>query len=268
MTTLRPPEPTTADTFAEQSEVPPTASPASPHRRLAAMPSKRATINRVGVFMAERDEERTQVFSTVLAYAGYIITLGICPLIAILVMDLLNNVISDTVFYYVYCFSYLVIGSGMMVMSTLPPSTFDFDDAMDGRPTARRALTIALLLSAVANGMGSPYICLGAAVGFTVKLFWDELVVGCCNHPGRPRMSCCSRNRPGLSDVITYCYFGAIGLHFGVRYIQMGLCHAAAAERTPSSMFNTSAAANNVSDLLSNTTVIANATACGTSINK
>ena len=280
MATLRPPMPTTADTIsAEQSEDPPTGSPPSPHRRRAAIkatatPSKRATINRVGVFMAEREEERTQVFSTVLAYSGYIITLGICPLIASIVMDQLK-VISDTVYFYVYCFSYLVIGSGMMVMSTLPPSSFDFDGSMDDRPTARRAMTVAVLLSALANGIGFPYICLVGAVGFTVKLFWDERVVGCCNHPGRPRRQggdprkyCCSRNRPGLTDVISYCHFGNIGLHFGVHYIHTGMCHAAAAEGTPSSMFNTSTAANNVSVLLSNTTVIANATVCGAFKNK
>jgi hypothetical protein len=151
------------------------------------------------------------------------------------------------VVYYLFAVGYFIIESGAVLMSTLPPETFDFDLAMDDRRGARRAMTIVFMLVNGLAGLSFPHISGLGSLGFLVKLIWDESVAGCCRCGTREKQhgfhdeqgrrvhnptdaGCSARFRPRLTDTMCLCFYGIIGLHYFGKYaVSHGLlCHAAA----------------------------------------
>jgi hypothetical protein len=219
----------------------------------------------VGEILEARNVERDNIFSGVLALAGYIATAGVVVIavgLALATFGMLGTA-ELGVFYYLVAVGYCIVESGAVLMSTLPPETFDLDLALDDRRGARRAMTIGIMILSGMQGMGFPHISGLGTLGFLVKLIWDESVAGCCrrgacetqhgelgdaigfqNEQGRrvhnpTNVGCGARFRPRLTDTICLCFFGINGLHSGGGYaFSSGLCHAAA--QGPGVVTNTS----------------------------
>ena len=204
----------------------------------------------VGEILKARKTERDNIFNGVLAVAGYIATAGIVVIAVALAVDTLGMFeVGLGMLYYVLAAGYCIGESGVVLMTTLPPETFNFNIALDDRRGARRAMTIVLMLLTGMQGMGFPHISGLGSLGFLVKLIWDESVAGCCRcgahkkqhgvtgfHDEQGRRvhnptdaGCGARFRPRLTDMMCLCFMGVQGLHYGGKYIFFfGPCHAAA----------------------------------------
>ena len=211
------------------------------------------TTARVANFISERDTERDRVYDAVLAHAGYIIVAGLIPVALIFVLAG-AGVVDSEMFYYMFSVGYVIAECGIMYMTMLPPGSFDFDNAMDNRPLARRAMTIGIILlnSAVAFASFPHVVMMAGALAFFVKLVWDERAVGCCkartdhgarvrtfHHRPAPFARGVDRHRarrhsgwrPRLSDMVSVFFLGITTFQDGglKSIIFVGPCHGAAA---------------------------------------
>ena len=214
----------------------------------------RKAAGQVGEILKARNAERDNIFGGVLALAGYLASAGVVVVAAALALETFRMLGSSElgIHYYMLAVAYFIMEIGIVLMSTLPPETFDFDIAMDDRRGARRALTIVFVLLSGIIGTGFPHASGLGALGFLVKLIWDESVAGCCRCSAREKQhgatgfhdeqgrrvhnpttdaGCGAQFRPRLSDMICLGFYGINGLHYGGRYVfSTGLCHAAAAQ--------------------------------------
>ena len=233
----------------------------------------RTTASRVASFLAERDSARDLVYDAMLARAGYIMVAGIIPC-ALATALYMFEFIDSEMYQYTYALGYTLAGCGVVCMTTLPPDSFDFDNAMDNRPLARRAMTISLMLLSSTHALRFPHAVSGVgAFAFFVKLIWDERAVGCCqnvrsrdhhrhdhrrdHHRDHHRARRHSGYRPRMSDVACICFTGFVTLQYSLHSIlQLGPCHAAAA-----TTFNASTPTSNMSvDTATNSTACADNT--------
>ena len=246
----------------------------------------RNAAGRVHKAFKERDAEKAKVFSGVLSRVGLFAGVGV--VIAALGLASERFEVFDAelgIKWYVLGLGYCFVGTGIMLMSTLPPGTFDFDLAFDDRRIARRVVTIGLFLLTAMQSTGFPHVSGLGALGFLTKLIWDEVVTGWCQCCTKDRQKtgggaptflptvfrnldnqdrrvhnpadagCCVRLRPRLSDTICLCYCAVYGFHFGLTYAFVGLCHAAAPPATA-----TNASTFSDVDMLSSAVNITNAT--------
>ena len=82
------------------------------------------------------------------------------------------------IFHYLAAVGYFIFEIGLVLATTLPPETFDFDTAFDDRRGARRAVTIVLMLMTGLQGLSFPHATWLGSLGFLAKLVWDESVAG------------------------------------------------------------------------------------------
>ena len=149
----------------------------------------RKAAGQVGEIMKARNAERDNIFSGVLALAGYLDSAGVVVVTAALAFATFRMLGPPElgVFYYLFAVGYFIAESGIVLMSTLPPETFDFDLALDDRRGARRAITIGFMLLNGMQGLSFPHISGLGSLGFLVKLVWDESVAGFCQRGARVR---------------------------------------------------------------------------------
>ena len=221
----------------------------------------RKAAGQVGEILKARNAERDNIFSGVIALVGYLAAAGVVVVVITLALDFIGVFdVELGVVYYLFAVGYCVFESGAVLMSTLPPETFDFDLALDDRRGARRVLTTGIMLLNGMAGLSFPHISGLGALGFLVKLIWDESVAGCCRCGTREKQhgafgfhdeqgrrvhnptdaGCSARFRPRLSDTICLLFCGITGLQYGGKFaVSYGLlCHAAA--QGPGVVANTS----------------------------
>ena len=202
-------------------------------------PAPPATVNRVSDFVAERKAEKDKAFSYVLSRSGWIFagaTLVYIPVTALTIFEFLPAGIG----LYLASAVFLMWGVSLILLSTLPLDTFDFDATVDSLPAVRRMATIGFLALFSTRALSFPYIPggLGACVCL-VKFVWEELDIGCC----APRVlrrqdtctttsaSRCGGGRPRITTV--FCIYYAVlatGFHDIAQYVfDVAPCHAGAA---------------------------------------
>ena len=221
----------------------------------------------MGDILKARNAERDSVFGGVMALAGYLLTVSLVVGILSVVLGSLGMLGPPElgVGSYIGAVVCSIAVSGVVLMSTLPPETFDFDIALDDRRGARRGVTIGVMLLCGSVGTGSrgfPHVTWLGALALLIKLIWDESVAGCCRCGARKKQheaageatgfhdeqgrrvhnptdaGCGARFRPRFTDIFCLCYYGIVYLHEGARSVFIGLCHAAA--QGPSVTANTS----------------------------
>ena len=194
--------------------------PQSAAASFAATTDPRKAAGQVREILKARNAERDNIFSGVMALAGYLASAGAVVILTALALQFLG-VFAVAAQYYLLAVGYCISESGIVLGSTLPPETFDLDIALDDRRGARRALTIVVLLMTGLQGLSFPHVSGLGALGSLVKLILDESVAGCCR--------CGARFRPRLTDTLSLCFYGTYGLQIGVKYaFSYGMCHAAA----------------------------------------
>ena len=231
--------------------------PSAAASKFAVTTDPRKAAGQVGEILKARNAERDNIFSGVLALVGYLVAAGVAVAAVSLTLDTFRMLGPSElgVFYYLAAVAFFIMEIAAVLASTLPPEAFDFDLALDDRRGARRALTIVLMLLNGIIGTGFPHASGLGALGFLVKLVWDESVAGFCRRGARATqhdaagdatgfhdedgrrvhnptdVGCGARFRPRLSDTLTLCFYGIVGLQYGGKYaFSTGLCHAAAAQ--------------------------------------
>ena len=117
--------------------------PQSAAASFAATTDPRKAAGQVREILKARNAERDNIFSGVMALAGYIASAGVVVIAAALALDFIGVFGIDLgVVYYLLAVGYCIAESGVVLMSTLPPDSFDFDLALDDRRGARRAMTM------------------------------------------------------------------------------------------------------------------------------
>jgi hypothetical protein len=270
--------------------------PPSATTSFAVTTDPRKAAEQVGEILKARNAERDNIFSGVIALVGYLVAAGVVVIVIVLALDTFGMLGPPELGseYYLLAVAYFIVESGLVLMSTLPPETFDFDLALDDRRGARRAMTIGIMLLLGTQGLSFPHVAWLGAFGTLVKLIWDESVAGCCRcgtreiqhgafgfHDEQGRRvhnptdaGCNARFRPRLTDTLCLCFYGITGLQYGGKYaVSYGLlCHAAA--QNPGMAENTSTSNNESwttptdAPFLSNRTTLGNVTnstpmACG-----
>ena len=200
-----------------------------------------------------RNAERDSVFSGVMALVVYIALTAAAVMSIGFAVNSFGGLDPELgVVFYFFAVSFCLFEIAIVLVSTLPPESFDFDLALDDRRGVRRAFLIAAMLITGLLGTDFPHVTMLGALGFLIKLIWDESVAGCCRCGARKKQheaageatgfhdeqgrrvhnptdaGCGARFRPRLSDTICLCYFGTLGLHMCVQMVLTGLCHAAA----------------------------------------
>ena len=240
----------------------PTATPT-----IAVATDPRTAAGQVGEILKARNAERDNVFSGVLALVGYIVGAGAIVAIVGTIERALGAFDPELgIGLYLSAAAYCIVQSGIVLMSTLPPETFDFDIALDDRRGARRTFTIGVMLLTGSQGVSFPHALGLSSLCFLAQLIWDESVAGCCRCGVREKQhesaggaggfrdeqgrrvhnptdaGCGARFRPRLSDTFTLCFYIINDLHFGVTFaFSTGLCHASAQgsnEATNTSTYN------------------------------
>ena len=217
--------------------------PSAAASKFAVTTDPRKAAGQVGEILKARNAERDNIFKGVLALAGYICTAGVAVIAVAFALEFIGVFeVEHGVVFYLLAVGYCIGESGPVLMSTLPPETFDLDVALDDRRGARRAVTIVVVLLNGMQGLSFPHISGLGVLGLLVKLIWDESVAGCCRCGAREKQGrrvhnptnagCGARFRPRLTDMMCLFYFGTTGLHYGGRFaVSYGLlCHAAAAQ--------------------------------------
>ena len=229
--------------------------PSAAASKFAVTTDPRKAAGQVGEILKARNAERDNIFKGVLALAGYICTAGVAVIAVAFALEFIGVFeVEHGVVFYLLAVGYCIGESGPVLMSTLPPETFDLDVALDDRRGARRAVTIVVVLLNGMQGLSFPHISGLGALGLLVKLVWDESVAGFCRRGARATqhdagdaigfhdeegrrvhnptdVGCGARFRPRLSDTLTLCFYGIVGLQYGGKYaFSTGLCHAAVAQ--------------------------------------
>ena len=251
-----------------------------PPSAFAVATDPRKAAGQVREILKARDAERDNIFSGVMALVGYLDAAGAVVCFIALALSFFKMIGSPElgIQYYILAVGYFIVESGVVLMSTLPPETFDFDLALDDRRGARRAFTIGVLLLSAMQGLNFPHISGLGALGLLVKLVWDESVAGCCRSGARETQhatgfrddqgrrvhnpidaGCGARFRPRLTDMVSLCLFGLYGLHYGGMYVfSTALCHAMAANTSTSNNANWTTTMD--TSLLHNSTMLGNIT--------
>ena len=201
-----------------------------------------------------RNAERDSVFSGVMALVVYIALTAAAVMSIGFAVNSFGGLDPELgVVFYFFAVSFCLFEIAIVLVSTLPPESFDFDLALDDRRGIRRAFLIAAMLITGLLGTDFPHVTMLGALGFLIKLIWDESVAGCCRCGARKKQHkgsrgshgfhddqsrrvrdptdarCGARFRPQWSDTICLCVYGTLGIHFGVQNCwRVGRCHAAA----------------------------------------
>ena len=153
--------------------------PGSAAASLVVATDTRKAARQVGEILKARNAEREKIFSGVLALAAYIAAAGMVVIFIALASDFLGVFVVELgIFHYLAAVGYFIFEIGLILATTLPPETFDFDTAFDDRRGARRAVTIAVMLMTGLQGMSFPHAPWLGSLCFLVKLVWDESVAG------------------------------------------------------------------------------------------
>jgi hypothetical protein len=236
--------------------------PPSAAASFAVTTDPRKAAGQVGEILKARNAERDNIFGGVLAVVGYIAAAGVVVVVIALALEFIGVLdVELGVVFYLLAVGYFIVESALVLASTLPPETFDFDIAGDDRRGARRVITIGFMLLNGMRGLNFPHISWLGSLGFFVKLVWDESVAGCCRCGTREKQhgafgfhdeqgrrihnptdaGCGARFRPRLTDTFCLCFYG-INLAGGKYAVSYGPCHAAA--QGPGMVANTSTSNN------------------------
>ena len=128
-----------------------------------------------------RNAERDSVFSGVMALVVYIALTAAAVMSIGFAVNSFGGLDPELgVVFYFFAVSFCLFEIAIVLVSTLPPESFDFDLALDDRRGVRRAFLIAAMLITGLLGTDFPHVTMLGALGFLIKLIWDESVAGCC----------------------------------------------------------------------------------------